>query len=445
MRTEHPPSEAPPPEAAALAARADALLARRAAGDAAAEGELRAALARLLGLDEAAALDCLLRAWPAHVPARIRRAELSEQSGDGPGAVEGLRRALALDPAAAPALWHLGRLLDAEAPLRRALALDPGFAAASQELGMHLLLRGRLAEGWPHYEGRRRAPSWVERAAGIDAPEWEGGPLAGRDLLLVAEQGRGDAIQFVRYAEPLARAGARVHLRAPGSMLRLLSTAPGVSGASAHDDPPPAADLWAYAMSVPLHLTPDLASIPARPRYLSAEPARVARWRARLAALPGLKVGLAWQGNPEVVGDRTRSVPPVHAAALAALPGVGAVSLQRAPDGGPLPPGSLPPGIHDLGPELDAGPDAFLDTAAVIACLDLVVTSDTAIAHLAGALGAETWVALRARPDWRWLLDREDSPWYPTMRLFRQGEPGDWAGTYARVAAALRERAAARA
>ncbi|WP_207480107.1 tetratricopeptide repeat protein [Arenibaculum pallidiluteum] len=436
--------DAAAPPIAALLAEADRLVARIAAGgDPADEAALRAVVGRLLPIDEAAALERLLAVWPGFAAARVRRAEILEQRGDAMAALAELRRALIHDPGSSAALWHLGRHSDAEAPLRRALAVEPGLAAAAQDLGMHLLRRGRLAEGWRLYEARRHTPSWVDRSADIDAPEWDGRLVPGLRLLLVAEQGRGDAIQFVRYAAPLRDAGMQVLLRAPERMVRLLGSAPGLSGTVGFGAVPPAVDAWVPLMTVPRFLTPTTGAIPAPDRYLAADPARIDLWRARLGALPGLRVGLAWQGNPEVVGDGTRSVPPAALSALAAVPGLSLVSLQRAPDGGPLPPGSLLPGVLDPGPGLDAGPDAFLDTAAVIAGLDLVVTSDTALAHLAGALGAETWVALRAVPDWRWFLGREDSPWYPAMRLFRQQAPGDWAGVYARIAEALRLRAVA--
>jgi hypothetical protein len=365
----------------------------------------------------------------------VRRAELADLGGDAAAAEALAGRALLLDPASAPALWHLGRLRDrrgaaapAEAALRRALAVEPGFAAARQDLGMLLLRQGRAA-GWAEYEARLRCPSFVAHHADCPMPPWDGGDPADRTLLLIGEQGRGDMIQFVRFAALLADRGAAIVLRAPAELHRLLGTAPGITALAGYDEPPPA-DGQACLMSLPGLLGLDPTAPPAPFRYLAAEAGRVRRWRDRIASLPGVKVGVCWQGNPSVVGDDTRSIPRRHMAGLAAVPGVTLVGLQ-------LGAGPAGDGIRDPGPDFDAGPDAFLDTAAVMENLDLVITSDTAIAHLAGALGRPVWTLLRAVPDWRWLERRTDCPWYPSMRLFRQEAPGDWCGVFARVTGAL--------
>jgi hypothetical protein len=192
-------------------------------------------------------------------------------------------------------------------------------------------------------------------------------------------------------------------------------------------------------LSLPRLFGTDLGSIPGGVPYLLADPERVARWRQRLAGVPGFRVGINWQGNPRHDRQRRRAVPLEKFAALAAVPGVSLVALQKGAGAEQL--AGCPFPVHRL-EGLDAAGGAFLDTAAVACCLDLVVTSDTAVAHLAGALGVPTWVALPHAPDWRWLLGRDDTPWYPTMRLFRQETPGDWTGVFARLAEALRGRTA---
>ncbi|HEX4673880.1 MAG TPA: hypothetical protein VH209_01055, partial [Steroidobacteraceae bacterium] len=211
-------------------------------------------------------------------------------------------------------------------------------------------------------------------------------------------------------------------------------------------EPLPPVDYHCPLLSLPLAFDTQLHTIPAAVPYLAADPTRIASWARRLQQLPGLRVGIAWQGNLQVerlVWARGRSIPLAAFAPLAELPGVSLVSLQKGPGAEQLRAVAFRDRVLDLGDELDRGPDAFLDTAAIMAGLDLIITSDTSIAHLAGALARPTWVALNASPDWRWLLDRTDSPWYPTMRLFRQpGTNSGWDPVIAELAMALAQRAA---
>ncbi|MBN8891573.1 MAG: tetratricopeptide repeat protein [Rhodospirillales bacterium] len=338
-------------------------------------------------------------------------------------------------------LLRRGRPEQALAAFDTALALAPGSLDAERvraDRATARLLLGDFAGGWADFEARWRLPGYREAAAAIAPPRWTGAePLAGRRLLLWAEQGYGDTLQFVRYAPLAAARGATVLLRVPPALTRLLAGMPGV--AEVHDmraEPPPA-DLSCPLLSLPLAFgtTPD--SIPAQVPYLAADPARVAAWRGRLAGLPGRRVGLVWAGGlhpdePDAqLMDRRRSMPLSALAPLAGVEGVRFVSLQVGPASGQAPPPGLV--LHDWTDELHD----FADTAALVAALDLVIGVDTAVVHLAGALGRPVWLLNRFDTCWRWLLHRDDSPWYPTLRQFRQAAPGDWAGVAARVAAAL--------
>lgn len=368
--------------------------------------------------------------------------------GDFARAAELCRRALAADPRLIPACItlasaekELGRNHEAIAVLGAALALARDNPDLHWNLGLSLLLAGRLDEGWREIEWRRHIPAL---AAGYRQPAgarlWEGEPLAGAELALVAEQGLGDAIQFVRYAAlARARGAGRVRVVAPGKLTRLLRGADGVDEVV----PPSGAPAGRFApfFSLPRLLGPDGGGVIAPERYLVAEPALVEQWGRALGPARGLRVGLGWQGNPQYRADRWRSIPLARMEAILRVPGVELVSLQKSPGTEQL--ARLPPAIApvDLGARLDLGPDAFVDTAAVLAHLDLVITSDTSLPHLAGALGREVWLLLPAVPDWRWGEAGETSTWYPRTRLFRQRRPGDWDEVVARVATELAARA----
>jgi len=355
-------------------------------------------------------------------------------------ALEAYRRALEIEPGHRRAHEGLGRALRALGALdpsiaafEKQLALAPEDPGSRLNLALTLLLAGDFAAGWPHYEYRSPPPA-VEESAG--AP-WDGGELAGRTILLRAEQGLGDTIQFVRYGALVEARGGRVVLEAPPALARLCRTAPGVERVIADGEARPASDRQARLVSLPYLLGTTLDSIPASVPYLAAEPELVAAWRSRLAGSAGLKVGIAWQGNPRLLSSLDRSVPLAALARLGRVPGVRLISLQKHDGREQI--AELPGDVRleDHSAEIDEGPDAFVDTAAVMASLDLVVSVDTAVTHLAGALGRPVWLLIKQMPDWRWLLRREDSPWYPTMRLFRQARHGDWAGVVERVAADL--------
>ena len=324
-------------------------------------------------------------------------------------------------------LKDLGRLEEAEALYRAILRRRPEDPTAHFNLGVLLLLAGRTAEAWPDWDWRFRAEPAMARD--IPGTPWMGEALAGRSLLVHAEQGIGDMIHFARFLPLLPRDGTVV-LEAHPPLLRLFSQLPGVARVVPLGEKPPACDMSVPMMSLPARLgLADPAALAGPGPYLRADPAEVARWRTRLAGLPGRRVGLVFAGNPgRVRMDRRRSVPPALLAPLASVPGVSFVSLQK-----PRPVAGTPEFVLDLADELGD----FADTAALVAALDLVIGVDTAVVHLAGALGRPVWLLNRFDTDWRWGLGTADSFWYPSLRQFRQQRAGDWASVIAEVAAAL--------
>jgi tetratricopeptide (TPR) repeat protein len=336
------------------------------------------------------------------------------------------------------ALRELKRPEDALASYDKAIALKPDYADGFTNRALCRLLVGRYIEGWNDYEWRWDATDWPSKRPNFaDFANWHGEDLKGRRLLVFSEQGLGDIIQFARYLPLLARNRGQITFLTAAKLTRLLR--PLTSGIEVISTlrTERKFDFQCALMSLPHRFGTDLASIPNSVPYLRAEDAVIARWRERIGA-HGFKIGIAWQGNPQVPIDRGRSIPLTQYFALARLPGVRLISLQKQHGLDQL--GELPDDvtIETLGGDFDNGPDAFVDTAAVMENLDLIITSDTSIAHLAGALGRSTWVALMYVPDWRWLLDREDSPWYPTMRLFRQPERDNWQPVFANMERELR-------
>jgi Flp pilus assembly protein TadD len=317
-----------------------------------------------------------------------------------------------------------GAFADSEATLRHALRLAPDNAVLRYNWSLLMLLLGRTEEAWDGWEQRFRAGAIPGRS--FAEPQWQGDPLGDRSLLVHAEQGLGDVIQFARY---LPGIGGQVTFEAPPRLIRLLSSNPALPPMV-----PQGATLQRIDTVIPLLSLPARTRVPAaQPPYLFAEPDRVAAWKHRIGD-GGLRVGIAWQGFSGRFEDKGRSIPLSAFAPLAAVPGVRLISLQKFEGEEQIASAGLP--VEKL-PGLDDGPDAFLDTAAAMMALDLIITSDTAIPHLAGALGRSVWVALRLVPDWRWMLGRADSPWYPTMRLFRQTTDGDWAPVFATMAREL--------
>jgi tetratricopeptide (TPR) repeat protein len=344
-------------------------------------------------------------------------------------------RAIALRPDMAESHSHrgealhvLGRFDEALESFDRAIAIRPGFTPPLGARSFTLLLLGRLAEGWRDYEFVRRSTAGPEGMR-----RWRGEPLDGGRLLIQGEQGLGDTLQFARYAQRLAADGARVTLSVQPPLKSLLArSAPRVS-VIAVDEPAPAADWYCPLLSMPLAVGTTLETIPAASRYLTPDPERRARVEAELGARTKPRVGLVWSGNPDHKNDRNRSMLFAEAEGL----------LGDACDWSAIQKDLRPaeadavlacPRLAWRGPALGD----FDDAAALVDAMDLVITVDTSIAHLAGALGTPVWILLPHSPDFRWLLGRTDSPWYPSARLFRQASPGDWAGVVREIRTALR-------
>ena len=354
------------------------------------------------------------------------------------------RRALAVDPLHGDATNSLGFVLRERGDLdgsigiwRELLARLPDHAGAQSNLALALLTRGEYEEGWRRYEWRFRNEALAPALRKYPQPLWDGSALAGRSILLDAEQGVGDAIQFLRYAMPLAASGARVIAEAPRRLHRLLRTAAGIAALIDPKDPRPAFDVHAPLMSLPHLCGTTLETVPATVPYLSAEPALVASWRVRLERLPRPWIGLSWQGNPNHRGDRWRSLLLTQLLPLAQRTPGTFVSLQKGRGSEQVAGAGFGARLVDWTAEMDEGEDALVDTAAVMESLDLVMSVDTAIGHLAGALARPTALLLAFVADFRWLIERADSPWYPTMRLYRQAARGDWSPVVAALGASL--------
>jgi tetratricopeptide (TPR) repeat protein len=324
-----------------------------------------------------------------------------------------------------------GDLAEAERRLRAILATDPGDGSARLHLAFLLLLTGRFEEGWVEYEARWASEEAESQRRALPHPQWRGEDIGDEILLLHAEQGLGDTLQFCRYVPEIARRH-RVMLEVPEQLFRLFQGFGGAEIILAGTVPPPFRR-HSPLLSLPYIAGTRLETIPADIPYLAANEELAAQWRPRLAALPGLKVGLVWAGGTKMQRDYERSIPLARFTSLAGLDGVSFVSLQKGDAAAATPPLGLD--LIDWTAELID----FADTAALVAGLDLVIAVDTAIIHLAGAMGKPVWLLNRFIPDWRWLLDRDDSPWYPTLRQFRQTTPGDWDAVLARVRVALEE------
>ena len=349
------------------------------------------------------------------------------------------RQASEFDPAAYEPWHNLGnsaldqhRPDDAIAAFDRVLRSFPDHPQSHVHRAQALLLSGRYAEGWDAYEWRWRLPNRLSLRDSLATSEWNGAAVDGRRLLVYAEQGFGDAIQFARFLPLVAERGAKVTLDVPPALYRLFASQGGGFEVSRQDAPAPPHDLRIAMMSLPRVLGITLENLPAPAAYLRA-PTDGAAWRARLAG-GGRKVGLAWRAFAERRGSAHRSVPLTALAPLFDIPDISWISLQKETPPDDLP---LPAGLQDLSGDIGD----FADTATLISELDLVITVDTAVAHLAGALGVPVWIMLPRGGDWRWLMNRTDSPWYPTARLYRQGDDRTWGAVAAVVARDLEARA----
>ncbi len=401
-------------------------------------------LTRLRRIDEAVASYRLaLQHNPDYAEAYNNLGNALADDGRLAEAVACYREALRLNSAYAEAHNNLGITLGkqrkytaADDCYREALRLRPDYSDAHLNRALCWLQAGRFELGWAEYE-------WRWRCRGVNRPEfahpaWSGEPLGGRTILIYAEQGLGDTFQFIRYAPLIKRRGGIVVFECQPPLVPLVARCPGVDRVVPKGQPVPEFHAHCALLSLPWALRTTLATIPPEVPYLYADPTLTARWRSELTALGGYRVGINWQGNPQYKGDRQRSIPLGRFAPLAELPGVRLVSLQKGFGTEQLADWGERLNVVDLGPRLDETSGAFMDTASALMYLDLFITSDTAIAHLAGGLGIPTWLALPWSSDWRWMEQRPDSPWYPTMRLFRQHEPGNWEAVFRRMADELR-------
>ena len=392
-----------------------------------------------------------LRHRPTFVEAHNNLGVALHRLGRRDEAIASFREALRLQPTNPHALTGLGfalqesgRVVEALAQYDEAIRAAPEFAEAHRNRALALLLTNDMDAGWPEYEWRLRCPAFSP--PDLPKPYWDGSPLEGRSILLTTEQGSGDTFQFVRFAQTVRDRGGVVTLAAPEKLHPLLATCPGIDRLVPRDRPAPpeSYDVHCPLLSTPrvLKITPE--TLPAPVSYLRPEPDRVDRWREELAGYPEFKVGIIWRGSPTNPHDPVRSTALRHFAVLARVPGVRLFSLQLGAAAEELrdPAHDFP--VIDLGPRLADDLGTFRESAACLANLDLLITCCTSLAHLSGALGRPTWVAVASVPDFRWLLDRTDSPWYPAARLFRQHHPGRWDEPFAEMAGALAKEVAGR-
>jgi tetratricopeptide (TPR) repeat protein len=354
------------------------------------------------------------------------------QLGQAQQARQCFETALGLDDSNAKCHFNLGEVLEQQGQVEealiqydRSLRLDPQYGQARCTRGTALLKLGHFQAGWRDYESRVGLPQYDTLT--FRQPLWDGSQLTDRTLLVHCEQGLGDTLQFIRYVKLVRQRAAHVTVASRAELIPLLNCS-GFASLVSRSDPLPPFDVHAPLLSLPRIFGTEVDSVPDDVPYLAADEELIEKWRKKLEAHGGFKIGIHWQGNPIYRYDRFRSIAPEQFAPLGQVPGVVLFGLQKrgGPEGSSDVLGTL--SIHDLGPELDNDSGAFID---------LVITSDTAAAHLAGGLGARVWVALGTASEWRWLLGREDSPWYPTMRLFRQPKPGDWSAVFERMAAEL--------
>ena len=415
---------------------------------------------------------------PRHADSLHRLGFIAFQSGRHDQAISLITRAIENNPGEASAhsnlgivMYHQGRLDEAVACYREALAINPAFSQAHNNLGntlkalkrhdeaiasyrealglrpddpevrynlaMAQLATGDMAAGWEGYESRWDTPSMIQSRRRFAQPQWRGEDPSGRTLLIHAEQGFGDTIQFCRYAPLAAARGARVIVDVPKPLARLLNGLHGVDQVVVHGEPLPDFDLHCPMLSLPLAFGTTIDSIPAGVPYLYADAAQVAAWKGRLGGLDakGPQIGLVWAGDAKKhhfiaeEQNRRRSVAPGRLAPLFQVLGPRFFSLQK---DDPASPRHFP--LTDFMDDITV----FAVTGACFSYLDLVISVDTAVAHLAGALGKPVWMLDRFDPCWRWLSGRRDSPWYPGLRLYRQPRPGDWESVMAEVAGDLR-------
>lgn len=371
-------------------------------------------------------------------------------------AMQSYQRACDLDPTCAEAHHNLGLMLsdqgkteDAIAKFKTALACNPHAHNTQFCLGTAYLKLGNFIEGWPLYEYRFKR---LSKNPYESIPLWDGSDLQGKKILLHAEQGFGDTFQFIRYVKLIKQLGATTIVEVQSPLKKLLSLCPYIDMLVTRKDPRPACDYQAAFMSLPFLFKTQLNSIPAQVPYLQADITLESFWADKLKKDSNFKIGICWEveathdftgyiGSQKriTVSRPSRSVPLKQLALLAQLKGISLYSLQKTDDTQQFDKLPADVAINSFGPDFDKSHGSFMDTAAIIKNLDLVISADTSVAHLAGALGTKTWILLPHVAEWRWLADRTDTPWYPQARLFRQPKPGDWKGVMNEVEAALKQ------
>ena len=387
-------------------------------------------------IDEAVSeAGCALALEPRSIPILNNLGIAHYDRDEYEQAIEHYGRAIELEPASARAYSNLGNALlalgkpvEALPYYRQAVVREPGYVDAHNNLAMTLLLTGHFEDGWREFEWRHRRPG-RERIYPQELV-WTGGALAGKTLLVIAEEGHGDAIHFMRYLPAVAERGGKLALAVHQPLLGLARRLVPEAEVVALGAPKPSFDLWCPLMSLPRVFSTTIETVPSMVPYLSVDPAVAARWRARLST-GGLKVGVVWSGAQGYLNNARRAIPAERLAPLLGVEGVSWFSLQVGERARDL--ARLPPGIIDLSPDLTD----FTETAGALLNLDLLISTDTSVPHLAGALARPVWVMLAFVPDWRWLLDCDTNPWYPTMRLFRQSARGAWEDVVRRIGVEL--------
>jgi Tfp pilus assembly protein PilF len=401
---------------------------------------------RLGRIDEAAALmERSIAAAPETALYHRNICEVYRTLGRYDDALAAGHRAVGLTPSDPHCYHNLGVLhyhrLELDEAIRcaeRAVALDPDFAGAHFGIAEASLLRGDFRRGWDEYEWRFRLGNAPKLLPPTDRPQWDGRPLPSDRLLLIADQGYGDVIQFARYVPWAARHCPDIAIACSAEIRPVVVQQPGIGATFDHWENQPDFVAYCALSGLPRLAGTTLETIPASVPYLRADPQKVAAWSDRLSGLVPRgyrRVGVAWAGRPTHVNDRNRSIALTAFAPIAELPRLALISLQKGPAQAQTGSywGRAP--LVNLGPEITD----FADTMAILEALDLVVTIDTAVGHLAGAMGRPVWLMLPFAPDWRWLLNRTDSPWYPTARLFRQPAPRQWDPVVADITRRLAE------
>ncbi|MFQ5660587.1 MAG: tetratricopeptide repeat protein [Gammaproteobacteria bacterium] len=384
---------------------------------------------------------------PEHADAYCNLGNLCMDRDDYGRAIKELKQAIGIDPGhvnsysnLGVAYWETGDLYRAEKYFYEAIALDPDHVDAHSNLGMVLLTQGEFRQGWQEYEWRFRRKENKKDLRHYQQPLWRGQPLRGKTLFVYPEQGLGDIIQFSRYLLLLNEAGAGLVFEAPPRLHWLCARLNNAMWLSLPGEAPGDFDFHVPLLSIPAVVGTEIDTIPVLTPYLQAMPEKVEEWRRRLDHVSGLKVGLVWQGNSAHKRDRKRSFPLTVYTPLFDISGIQFVSLQKGEGEEQIKQSGFENRVLVFDGIMDNGDDAFIDTTAIIANLDLIITCDTAIAHLAGAMDKPVWLLLPNIPDFRWMLGREQSPWYPSMRLFRQVKAGDWAPVIEEVKHVLESR-----